>query len=258
MRPVARGAIADPKPAGGVCSRRDFLGTTLLGLAFPRIVSERQTFEQVIRRLLPDLKLSEAVGQAWLHDQGRESSLEKEIAALKRRMSPLAQDGWNREKLVEAIARAIREDFSKEDGVCRLKGWALSVTECRLAAVRYLLLSPQLPSKGEAEREYREGAFLVVRGWGPRQTRLGTAFNSRQPGESVFWLESAGKIPETIKAYLGVEPLKTEIQGNRLSAFLPADAQARVVARPGVHPLVLVDPERRLWQKVGDFRILER
>ncbi|HUG44097.1 MAG TPA: hypothetical protein VMN76_07650 [Acidobacteriota bacterium] len=45
-------------------------------------------------------------------------------------------------EMVELLRRRIQLDFTVDERVCSLDGWYLSRTECRLAALKYLLEQP--------------------------------------------------------------------------------------------------------------------
>ena len=72
------------------------------------------------------------LGEQYLRSAGLPA--DRAFESLVEATAPLASAG----KIGDAVLRSIRDDFAHGE-TCRLDGWELSLTECRLAAITYLL-----------------------------------------------------------------------------------------------------------------------
>ena len=142
---------AAPRPT--CCNRRQFLGTiTVTGLSLlPGCLSAEAatTFCGLLIGASREVALPPALGEAYLRQDDSEKEVEEISAALKDRiaMGHGAFSGLDSSKLLDRLGRSIGEDFAADESICRVQGWYFSQTECRLAALAYLL----------QERPVREG-----------------------------------------------------------------------------------------------------
>lgn len=127
--------------------RRDFLiGGALLGgvgyYSFKRVGEAR--FESLLRQTLKELKISPHVGEVFLSSpegEALDQDFESLAEVLKRRLSPslfLPSQG----ELIATMAQAIQQDFARGN-ICHVQNWYLSLTECQLAAAKFILEKEQ-------------------------------------------------------------------------------------------------------------------
>ena len=127
------------------CNRRQFLGAiTVTSLSLLPGCSWQEAATPFCRLLMEasrELALSPVLGDAYLREDDSEKEVEEICAALRER---LAIGHWSifwldSDRLLDELRLAVEEDFAAEESICRVQGWYLSQTECRLAALARLL-----------------------------------------------------------------------------------------------------------------------
>lgn len=251
-------------------TRRGFLAAAAAALGysglrwgvFGRDVNVRLSFRKLLEHVAASVSLDPDVGNAYLDDP--QTSL-KDAAALSgalqdRLGEPARRLAWlntglaiDDAELRTLLGEAIREDF-KQDRICHLQGWYLSETECRLAAVRYLVLeaSGTLPVVDET---FRDRELCRIVDWGPRFTRRGQPFNRQTTGESALWIKADGAPPGVV-VVVGKVELDTTVSPDLIGADLPTEKEGQVLDEPASHEVYLVSYARRVKQHVGTFRVL--
>ncbi len=127
------------------CNRRQFLGAiTVTSLSLLPGCSWQEAATPFCRLLMEasrELALSPALGEAYLREDDSEKEVEKICAALRERLAigPWSIFWLDSDRLLDELRRAVEEDFAAEESICRVQGWYLSQTECRLAALARLL-----------------------------------------------------------------------------------------------------------------------
>ena len=127
------------------CSRRRFLGAiTVTSLSLLPGCSSQETTTTFCRLLMEasrELALSPVIGEAYLRKDDSEKEVEKICAVLRERLAiyPWSIFWLDSDRLLDELRRAVEEDFAAEESICRVRGWYLSQTECRLAALAHLL-----------------------------------------------------------------------------------------------------------------------
>ena len=246
-------------------TRRTFLGTTLsAGLSLLPGCSSEEGFRSLLMATVPTLKLPPQLGEAYLRQDESEQEMDQICASLRDRLSlnPLEMLWLDSAGLVERLGRAIREDFADDASICRLQGWYVSRTECRLAALTYLQnyrASQEGRLAGDAKEgtdDFDEGVLVQVVNWRPRKAVTGRPFPSPNNQGSSFLITGTTEIKGDVTAYLNAVELGVERRGNQLRASLSPQFSEQLLAKPQTVPLVLVSIPRRIWQKVGEFQVL--
>lgn len=126
-------AIEEPSPAG-------LTGSQEISSAFDEGLPTTD-FDTALQDLVADMRLSSDVGAAFLRSPVGLATrdLSSLVESLRIRLG-LPQQGVRRDPdaLADLLRQAVRLDFV-EGRVCYLNDWYLSLTECRLAAVKHLL-----------------------------------------------------------------------------------------------------------------------
>ena len=67
--------------------------------------------------------------------------------------------------MLDELRRAVEEDFAAEESICRVQGWYLSQTECRLAALARLLRNRAVQESTNQANESSEpfGGVVQIR-----------------------------------------------------------------------------------------------
>ncbi len=244
-------------------TRREFIGATAVGLGLAAggcaDGREKERFGQTLREAVGELTLSSAVGKACLENlEASQRSPEALSEALRRRLSSgLRIRGADKQKLIEGLSQAIREDFASRRDVLSVEGWYLSLTECRVAALGHLLDDGADKASTGGGREYRDAELLEVSRWGPRSTEKGQPFNLQSDGASAFWVR-ATRVPNDLVLFLGPVELRTTLGDERLSGALTPENADRILEHPGTYPVTLVSHRRRLRQTIGEFEVVDR
>ena len=164
--------------------------------------------------------------------------------------------------LEAAINHAVTQDFASGK-ICRIDGWQLSATECRLAGIAYFYKAnggyiESTASEAGPLDALPETAIAEVERWGPQFTAVGKPFNPRPDGGSAIWLHSADLTKHTVyKIYLGIEEANTFVNRAQklITGSLSAEQTRLLVSKPGKIALYLVDPVRGK-QLVGHMAVL--
>ena len=247
-------------------SRRALLGRlviTLVATAWtPRISSGPVAQDLVsslggqLLELALRLDLSKKIGKLYLRSpHGMEEIDERGILA-QLELSILEEefDPDDSSVLHSTLAKRISKDF-RDNRICYLEDWQLSLTECRLAALNYLSdLSPQqatesaptLQTLASVENSsiagFLERTFVEPYSWGPKTTILGEGFNIQPGGQSSFWVKLP-RVENNWVLWLGGYKLRPD-RSKRIgliSSVLPVEIGRMLVATPGEFPLYLVD-----------------
>ncbi|MFV0275954.1 MAG: hypothetical protein ACK5HY_02070, partial [Parahaliea sp.] len=145
---------------------------------------------------------------------------------------------------------------------CQLDGWVLSDTECRLIALRHLLLrqtpGQEQPVAAETQvagpREYPEAEIAELNNWGPRWTLVGQPFNVQLDGHNGLWFQIAGA-PAHAKIAIDGQLARTSVGARVVTSGLFGEQQTHILATPGRYPIALVDPVRAVQQHIGYFEV---
>ena len=104
-----------------------------------------ELFQETLIETVSELDISTKIGEAYLTstDNGKvEQNLDEIGELIRQRLgvpaSPFAGMNLDKDLLTESLAIAIKQDFL-DDNICYLQNWYLSITECRLAAIKFLL-----------------------------------------------------------------------------------------------------------------------
>lgn len=161
-----------------------------------------------------------------------------------------------------SIQRQIAADFAGGD-ICRLHGWHLSITECRLAAAAYVIARnggrmEEAPEGAEGPLDHLPPLDIAqVERWGPRSGRVGEAFNVQRNGGSALWFAflELDRYPD-YRIHVGSEAAVTTVNaGKRLiTARVTSDQSRRITSKEGLIPVHLVDPVRGK-QLIGYFEV---
>ena len=168
-------------------------------------------------------------------------------------------------KISDVIRRRIQADFARGE-TCSLDGWELSLTECRLAAITFLL------AKNGVHVEYAEIAadgpldhlpdieLAHLQRWGPQSTSVGEPFNLQPNGNSALWFrfQELDEYPG-YRVYFGSLAASTAINSKArlITASLRPAQLEQLNATAGNVPIHLVDPVRGR-QFLAHFRFENR
>ena len=247
--------------------RRDFLiggallggvGCSLFGWSlfscslFERVGEAR--FESLLLRTIKELKISPHVGEVFLSSpvgEALDRDFESLAEVLKRRLSPSFP--LSQEKLISTMAQAIQQDFARGN-ICHVQNWYLSLTECQLAAAKFIVEKEQesLKKLGPAVGSLTLGFLGSIHDWGPRATKVRS--NPLEQGTVSFWFKTDAETDD-LRVYLGGEKLETEIAPGRVTARLKPEAP--ILGNPGSHDVYLVSFLKRKRQAVGRFWVKE-
>ena len=164
---------------------------------------------------------------------------------------------------IDSIIRGqILSDFVRGD-VCELNGWQLSATECRLAAVAFLLRTKgryieETAVRAEGPLDHLPNMTIVqLERWGPQSSRVGERFNVQPTGNSALWFRflELDEYPD-YEIYLGSQAAVTTIHAERklATASLTPMQSRKVTSVEGLIPIHLVDPVRGK-QLIAYFRV---
>ena len=161
-----------------------------------------------------------------------------------------------------AIRRRIAADFVDGE-ICQLEGWVLAVTECRLAAIAFLLRrqgrydeETRVPAQGPLDH-LPSVVFGRLERWGPRSGEVGKGFNLQPNGNSAMWFHfsNLGRYPD-YEIYLGSEAARTRMaaSGGLITASVTPSQVEGLTSLEGKIPIHFVDPVRGK-QLIGFFDI---
>ena len=163
------------------------------------------------------------------------------------------------------IQQQVEADFAYGD-ICQLDGWQLSLTECRLAAIAFLLRESgghieELVVRPQGPLDHLSELTIVqVERWGPRSCRTGELFNLQPSGHSALWFRflKLDRYPD-YEIHLGSLAAATSINADRnlITASLTPKQSRRLTSTEGKIPIHLVDPVRGK-QLIGYFHVQPR
>jgi|GEM_PF-1241034 len=204
--------------------------------------------------LLESLNASEKIAIAWLESLTQaptQNELVEHFANLQ---------GLDQQSLEQRLTQAIQTDFL-QGNFCQLDGWQLSLTECRLAALRYLSLPAesqrhdQLAEASESTADtYTEGEIAPLKNWGDQSTLQGQKFNVQPDGHSGLWFQFEGA-PAHAKITIDGEIVRTVISDKVVTSGLFERMQERILSTPGLYEIALIDPVRKIKQTIGNFEV---
>ena len=160
------------------------------------------------------------------------------------------------------LSRKVVQDFAA-GRVCRVDGWQLSATECRLAALAFLFkesggriaapaLGDQSPLNGLPESPIAE---LV--NWGPRRGFVREGFNVQPSGSSALWFLFANLDQQPYEIFFGASPLRTSVVSdeNLITATVTKGQVRRLTRKPSEVPIHLVSSIAGSKQLLGRFSV---
>ena len=235
-------------------TRRAILGvaTALAGVGVTTYISwtwdeekagrgKEQDFEDLLRRTVSDLDipcnsarsfLSVEAGEGRGHDvRGLTASLEDTLERIRfddGDDQPGRWSGMEPARMIDLFAKAVKEDFLRDD-LCIVEGWQLSLTECRLAALKLLL---ERDPESDASPACRKQPLRwiasppVLSEIVPPGTSVGVPF-SLWRGKSVVNVYGADFRPGARILFGGV-PLDSAVGSSGwMNAYVPDDLYAR-------------------------------
>ena len=169
------------------------------------------------------------------------------------------------EKIDDAIFREIQADFARGE-TCSLNGWELSLTECRLAAITFLLAkngvpvdNPEIAADGPLDH-LPDVEFARLQRWGPGSSTVGEPFNVQPNGNSAVWFRFQGldEYP-SYRVYFGPVAAFTALNAKAqlVTASLSPVQLETLNATAGNVPIHLVDLVRGK-QLLSHFRFENR
>ena len=191
-------------------------------------------------------RFSPHLGERYLRSAGLPA--DRAFQSLAEATAPLVSSG----KISDAVFQRIRADFAHGE-TCRVDGWELSLTECRLAAITFLLAkdgvhieNAEVAVNGPLDH-LPDAEFARLQRWGPKSAAAGDPFNVQPNGNSALWFRfrELDDYPG-YRVYFDSVAASTAINGKArlITASLtpaqlePLNATARDV------PIYLVDPMR--------------
>jgi hypothetical protein len=160
------------------------------------------------------------------------------------------------------VRRQIESDFVRGE-ICRLNGWHLSLTECRLAAIAFALqesgvhIEKPLAGPERPLDHLADASIAQVERWGPRLGKVSEPFNPQPGGASALWFQFQEIDRFSVyQVYLGAQAAVTTTNAdkNLITARLSARQSRRLTSKEGVIPIHLVDPVRGK-QLIGYFEV---
>ena len=147
--------------------------------------------------------------------------------------------------------------------VCRVDGWQLSATECRLAALAFLFKESggriAAPTAGDQSplSGLPESSIAELVNWGPRFGFVGEGFNVQPSGSSALWFLFANLDQQPYEIYFGASPLRTSLAGSRnlITATVTRDQVRQFASKLGEIPIHLVHSVRGSKQLLGHFSV---
>lgn len=217
-------------------------------------------FQTLLRDTVLGLQLAPDVGKAFLDTRvGRMSSRVTDLIEDVRNRVDLPVSGVHNDPaaLTAALKEAITKDF-EEGRICYVEDWYLSITECRLAALKHLFetTTPEAHPTEEILAGLTPGPLWKVAKWGPRQTSKGKPFNRQPSGASSLWFTGEGA-EKGLVAVLGPHVLTTTHRAGLITADLSPSIAKGFLGDTGSHEVLLIDTESGVKQSVGTFEIVE-
>ena len=223
----------------------------------PSVDSELFVLDAALRELVSSGAFSTELGEQYLADRSASTETGREF----QRFVDSMPRGLSSADLSAAIRKRVTRDF-EEGALCRLDGWHLSRTECRLAAVAHLYLLgggriAAIAENGDGPLAHLPNTrFGKVERWGPPSTEVGTPFNVQTSGGSALWFHFSELETLSYEIFVGSHATRTVVRHSELFAVANlTERQAKdLVSRTGSHPVHLVEPNRGK-QLIGRFHV---
>jgi len=202
---------------------------------------------KALRQLTGRLKGIDFVGPACANELNDPEPLDTLLKRLRLTSQPT---------LEAALVTRFDLDFATGDRL-DIAGWQLARTECLLlaaAAAEQGLSEPQR----SAQHKLRFEAFATIERWGPKETIEGEIFNPIGNGRGGFWVRVAEPVPGSTRLMLDNVLLATHFEPGVVTASLEPDHMEKIISKPGIVPLLMVDTARTIAQKVGDLTVRPR
>lgn len=166
------------------------------------------------------------------------------------------------DRLLVEIAGKVERDFA-EGRICRVDGWQLAATECRLAALAFLFqqaggrIDAPPVEEGSPISELPEAAIAQLESWGPRSATVGEGFNVQPDGSSALWFRFAEMDPQSYEMYFGANPLRTSVVPSRnlITATVTKGQVRQLTSKTGEIPVYLVNSAQGSKQLMGRFQV---
>ena len=202
---------------------------------------------------------STELGGKYLEDLGLASNgvFEALHAEMMEGLSELGTADLHRE-----LNRKVEQDFAAGD-ICRVDGWQLSATECRLAALAFLLKESgahvKMPAAGDQDplNVLSEASIAELVNWGPRFGFAGEEFNVQTSGSSALWFLFANLDQQPYEIYFGASPLRTSLASGRnlITATVTKGQIQQFASKPDEIPIHLVNSAQGSKQLLGYFSV---
>ena len=221
--------------------------TTAVALyGLPRLSGRPGTLDSRLEAFLVAGNFSPYLGEQYLRSAGlpADGAFESLVEAT----APLVSPG----KIGDVILQRIQADFARGE-TCSLDGWELSLTECRLAAITFLLAkngvhveSVEIAADGPLDH-LPDVELARLQRWGPKSTAVGEPFNVQPNGNSALWFrfQELDEYPG-YRVYFGSVAVSTAVNGKAqlITASLNPAQLEQLNATAGNVPIHLVDPVR--------------
>ena len=197
------------------------------------------------------------LGQMYLHQNVE--SLKFDISSLRNEvLAKLSNDGTD---LLSQIKRRILNDFATGD-LCRIDGWTLSSTECKVAAIAYIFERNGGHIHNSSAKSYldylNESIIAPIDRWGPQIAYIGKgSFNLQSNGNSALWIRFDSLGEGAFVVYIGSLAAQTTVQikRNLITAGLSKQQVDTLVKAPTEVPVYLVDHVTSTKQLVGHLLV---
>ena len=238
-----------------MASRRQFLQSTgiagtfaVAGFVVGRLTAgnEKEEFlDPRLEALVAAGTFSPILGATYLKDTGTPT-----ISAYKLLIKETMR-GLSPNNLPSDIRNAIDNDF-RQNNLCQLQGWQLSLTECRVAGIAFLYqhfgghVEEPRPPRGLLDR-LPDATLAGIDRWGPTSTRVNEPFNRRPDGGSAIWMH-LDDIPEhaDYQIYFGSQAAASYVNREQLllTGSLTAKQATPLLSQPGKIDVYLADALR--------------
>lgn len=249
-------------------SRRSFLVTTGVAMAAAAVVTfYRFTpsdnpavfFDRRLEELILDGNFSADLGEKYLEIENLKTHTALDIL----KVEVIRDLPDNGDDLRVGIRYMVEQDFA-HGKLCQLEGWQLSKTECRLAAIAFLLRESgdyieYTVTSGPLDG-LRETFIAQVEGWGPQSGGPGEDFNLQANGKSALWFRFFMIDPHPYRIYFGSAAARTSVHGDRnlITASLTRIQARQITSEWSIIPVHLVDLVQGNKQLVGYFHVSPR
>ena len=215
-------------------------------------------FNPQLEALIAEGNFSAGLGEKVLQDEALRSgttfdALHTEV------MNGLSERGPD---LRGEIGKKVERDFA-ERRICRIDGWQLSATECRLAALAFLFQESgghiDAPVDGDDGpiSGLPEMPIAELENWGPRFSTVGDGFNVQPSGDSALWFLFLEMDQQPYEIYFGGHPLRTSVVSGRnlITATVTKRLVRQLASKPDEIPVHLVNSVQGNKQLLGHFSV---